>query len=859
MLSDKEQKKEFKIKASQNPDKYYPTKKLESEGFKRKKCSCGTYFWTVNEGQVKCGDPSCSGGFNVVENNPSKVSLTYEGVWNKIVEMLEPRGYKKVDRYPVIARWNPTTEYTMASIAAFQPYVITGEVEPPAKKLVIPQFCLRFGDIDNVGITGSHCTGFVMIGQHAFLTPDEWDQEQLFTDIYEFLTLGIGVVQEEITIHEDAWAGGGSFGPCLEFFSRGVELFNQVYTMFEQTPDGAEELKLKVLDMGLGMERIAWFSQAKPNMYEAIFPEVLAKMRERTKVEADFTLYNKFSQYSAYLNVDEVDDIDAAWQRVAKEMDVGVDELREKILPMAAIYSIAEHSRSLLVAIVDGGLPSNTGGGYNLRVIFRRALSFIDKFGWDLDLGEVCEWHGLELKSLFPELISGIENVKKILAFEKQKYEGTKENVKRVVKKIVGKEDEITVEKLLELYDSQGISPDLIKNEAESIGRRVHVPDNFYKLVSELHEKKVQVHATKKTTGIDLSGIPETECLYFDDYLMLETGAKVLKIDGKHVILDRTVVYPTSGGQLHDMGWIDGQKISDAFKDGHVVIHLLDDAPSFKEGDDVTVKIDAGWRKQLTIHHTATHVINAAARIVLGEHVNQAGAKKTFEKAHLDITHYDSLSKEQEEEIEDVANKIVKDGLELKKQFIPRDEAERRFGMGIYQGGAVPGKELRIVEIGDGLDTEACGGTHLNNTKEIGLIKIKRSTKIQDGIVRIEFTAGMAANKAVATEAAILQETAGILGVEPGQVPTRAEELFSKWKKLKKTLKKKRDLPAELLSLTRLVDFDGDALAETASIFKTQPEHVPKNARKFMDGYQKLVEEAQRFLAEREKDGTGDE
>ncbi len=847
MLTDKQQKKEFKKVASADPDKYYPTRKLKAEGFARKQCTkCGMYFWTVVKSRTVCGDPACSGGFDVVTNNPAKVSLTYEGVWNKIVEMLEPRGYKKVNRYPVVARWNPTMTYTIASIAAFQPYVITGEVEPPAKKLIIPQFCLRFGDIDNVGITGSHCTGFVMIGQHAFVSREEWNQEQFFTDIYEFLTIGIGLEKKEITIHEDAWAGGGSFGPCMEFFSRGVELFNQVYTMFEQTPEGNKELRLKVLDMGLGMERIAWFSQAKPNMYEATFPAVLEKIREITKVEPDFELYKKFSRYSAYLNVDEVDNIEDAWNRVAQEMKVDIKLLREKIMPMAAIYSIAEHARALLVAINDGGLPSNTGGGYNLRVILRRALSFIDQYGWNLDLGEIAGWHAEELKTLFPELLLNLDNVKKILEFEKNKFGETKENVKRILERIVKENQEITLDRLLELYDSQGIAPDLVKREAEKVGRKVEVPDDFYKRVGELHEKLEQIHATKRQVNIDLAGVPDTEALYFDDYTKLDTKAKVVKIHGKYVVLDKTVAYPTSGGQLHDIGTINGQNFVDAFKDGGIIVHVLDSEPKFKVGDVIAIKVDKAWRDQLTQHHTATHVVNAAARNVLGSHINQAGAKKTLEKAHLDITHYDSLTKDEEKAIEKEANRIVKENIPLKASFLPRSQAEQQYGMAIYQGGAVPGKKIRIVAIGDRLDVEACGGTHLHATGEIGTIKIIKSSKIQDGIVRIEFTAGSAANATAKQEGNLLDETAKILGVKPLQVPARGNEIFSKWKKLKKIVGTDKEIPEDILVLTDTTESKGDALAEIAEIYKTQPEHVPKNAEKFLKQYNELVEQARK-------------
>ncbi|MHA2288077.1 MAG: alanine--tRNA ligase-related protein, partial [Promethearchaeota archaeon] len=501
--NDKELKKFFKTIASKNPDEYFPTKELRQLGYMRKHCDCcGNYFWTVLKERTVCGEPVCSGGFQVTANNPAKVKLSFVGVWEKIVEILEPRGYLPIKRYPCVARWNPTSEFTIASISAFQPYVITGEVEPPAKKIIIPQFCLRFNDIENVGLTGSHNTGFVMVGQHVFVSPEEWNQGELFLDIHAFIHEGVGLAKEEITIHEDSWTGGGSFGCSLEFFSRGVELFNQVYTMFEQTPNGPQELKLKVLDMGLGQERVAWFSQGTPNMYEAIFPYVLTKLRETTKIEINFDLYDEFSQYSAYLNMDEVDDMDAAWKRVSEELKMEREELQEKILPMTAIYSIADHARTLLFAINDGKLPSNVGGGYNLRVILRRALGFIDKFEWNIDISDVCRWHAEELKDIFPEVSKRLDDVKKILTVEKEKYYVTKRKASKILEKLLVKGD-ISTEKLIEIYDSRGINPEMVKETAKKFGRTVKIPDNFYSLVVERHEKGEQLNAIQEEIKIE--------------------------------------------------------------------------------------------------------------------------------------------------------------------------------------------------------------------------------------------------------------------------------------------------------------------------------------------------------------------
>ncbi len=830
--TDKELKKIFKTIASKKPDEFFPTQELRNLGYIRKHCECCSgYFWTTIKDRKVCGDAACSGGFKVA-GKPLMHKLSYIDVWNKIVEILEPRGYKPIKRYPCVARWNPTSEFTIASISAFQPYVISGEVEPPAKKLIIPQFCLRFNDIENVGITGSHNTGFVMIGQHFFGTPQEWNQGQFFMDIHDFITIGVGLSKEEITIHEDSWAGGGSFGCSLEFFSRGVELFNQVYTMFEQSPDGPRELNLKVLDMGLGQERVAWFSQGTPNIYEAIFPYVLLKLREITKINLDFDLYDKFSKYSAYLNIDEVDDMDAAWERVANDLEISVKELREKIMPMTAIYSIADHARSLLFAINDGKLPSNVGGGYNLRVIFRRAISFIDKFNWDINIADVCKWHAEELKELFPEVSEHLDEIREILNVEKDKYYKTKRKASKILEKLLS-EGDISTATLIEIYDSRGINPEMVKETAKKFGKTIKIPDNFYSLVVERHEKVEQIHATEKEIELDLNGIPETESLYYYDYTNTSNNAKVLKIIDNMVILDQSVAYPTSGGQLHDVGTINGQKFDNVFKQSSYIVHVLSEKPSFKEGDTVKIEVDKEWRTQLSQHHTATHIVNAAARHILGDHINQAGAKKTLKRSHLDITHFAKVPYDKLKEIEKEANEIVNRAIDLKLSFMLRSDAEQKYGMTIYQGGAVPGKSLRLVEV-PGVDVEACGGTHLNNTSETGRIKITKSQKIQDGIVRLTFTAGNATKELEQEETLILNQLESLFKISRAKIVGRVAELLNKWKNINKALQTGKVKKIDM-SLDSNNTFEGDILTELAQILNTKKEDIPLKVNKLFN------------------------
>ena len=827
MASDKEIKKKLKIEASHNPDKYYATKVLKDKGFIRKQCQCGINFWTVNKDQEHCGDSACAGGFRFFTENPAKSTLSYIEVWEKFSEMFRNLGYTPIKRYPVVARWNATMDFTIASIAAFQPYVISGEVEPPAEKLVIPQFCLRFPDIDNVGITGSHMTGFIMIGQHMFVPADKWNQDQAFSDILKWLTKGLSLPLSEITFHEDAWAGGGNSGPCMEFFSRGVEIGNQVYMMYEQKNGERKELKLKVLDMGMGHERNAWFSQGTNTIYEATFPEVIKNLLSKTGISYDDEFMKKYAPYAGILNLDEVDDIDKAWQIVADKVGTDVKTLKEKIEPMTGIFSIAEHARSLLFALNDGALPSNVGGGYNLRVLIRRALSFIDKFRWDIQLAEVCRWHAESLKPLFPELMENLKEIEKILEVERSKYEATKQKIETIVSRLLEKDVMIDEDKLIELYDSEGINPGLIAEEAKKLGKKIEIPDNFFGKVAERHEKKEQEHATIKEDNLDLKEIEETEAMYYKDYDTTEFTAKVLKIIEKNIILDKTLFYPTSGGQMHDKGTINGLEVVDVFKQGAVIVHVIKEDALFKEGEEIEGILDFDRRKQLAQHHSAAHIVNAAAKRVLGNHINQAGAKKTEEKAHLDITHYQSITQDEQQAIEDQTNKIVEEKLPIYKTFMPRRKAEDKYGMRLYQGGAVPGKEIRVVEIPE-VDVEACGGTHLNNTSEVGTIRIIKTTKVQDGIVRIVFTAGKATENLSSQEGEVLDKVAKLLNCDADQVPARVEELFSLWKKI---VKKKKDIEFMLESKER---FEGDALVKSCEMLKTQPEHLINTIKRFL-------------------------
>jgi alanyl-tRNA synthetase/ribosomal protein S27AE len=231
-------KQQIQNEASDTPDKFFATDTIRDEGFHRGQCSnCGIMFWSTDDDREVCGEPDCSGGYTFIGDAPTDKTWDVVEAWEQFSEFMDDRGYTPVDRYPLAARWRNDTEVVRASIYDFQPFVVSGEVEPPANPLVVPQFCFRSNDIDNVGITGRHYTGFIMVGQHAFTAPDDYDQDTYFKDMLDWIIDGMGIPKDEIVLHEDSWGGGGNLGACMEFFVRGLELFNQVYMFYEVDPD----------------------------------------------------------------------------------------------------------------------------------------------------------------------------------------------------------------------------------------------------------------------------------------------------------------------------------------------------------------------------------------------------------------------------------------------------------------------------------------------------------------------------------------------------------------------------------------------------------------------------------------------
>ena len=353
---------------------------------------------------------------------------------------------------------------------------------------------------------------------------------------------------------------------------------------------------------------------------------------------------------------------------------------------------------------------------------------------------------------------------------------------------------------LIDLYDAHGIPPETVVEMAGD-DFTVNVPDNFFTQVAGAHEKDTT--NKKSTFKVDF---PETELLFYKDFYQKDFEAEVLGLvekDGEPcLIFDKTVFYPEGGGQPSDIGEvsIDGKsfKMTYAEKVDNVVLHHVDGDIN----DDAVGKIVGGrldWKRRITLarHHTGTHLVIAAARKVLGQHIWQAGSQNGLTRARIDLSHYKRITQEELNEIEKLANEFVMENIDLDIQFHTRDEAQELYGFVLYQGGIVPGKMIRVVKI-PGVDVQACAGTHVLRTGVVGPIKINKTERVQDGVERIDFSAGLAAIDSMQHDGEILRESSSIFKVDNDQLPKTCDRFFSEWKAQKNEIDK---LKSEIASL----------------------------------------------------------
>jgi alanyl-tRNA synthetase len=442
-------------------------------------------------------------------------------------------------------------------------------------------------------------------------------------------------------------------------------------------------------------------------------------------------------------------------------------------------------------------LPSNAGGGYNLRLLLRRVFGFNSQFTFNLDYGKIIEDHADMLFDLDNSLKESIETTIDVIREDEKKYQKLQETGKQkmssVVERLKQSQKPLEKKELVTLYESHGIPFELAVDSAKKAGVEVDDTIDFYGEIETKNEKK------KKEDpfvfwNVEKSGakpVPPTRTLYYDKLYEDEFEAEVLQVnsstapDKTFVVLDQTLFYPEGGGQSYDTGKLNGVQVTNVFKVQNWILHEVENGSSFSEGQRVKGFISRERRNNLMRNHTATHLLNAMCRKILGNHIWQAGAQKDWNKAHLDVTHYRKITSGQAEEIEKLVNEHIQKMIPVHKHVLDRGEAEQKYGFRIYQGGFVPGKELRVIEI-EGIDVQACGGTHINNTGEIGFFKILKIESVQDGIERIVFATGIPALKVIQEKEKVLKKVSADLNVPEHDLVVGTKKILENYKKARK-------------------------------------------------------------------------
>lgn len=785
----------------------YRLKFFLENGFKRKRCEvCGTFFWTLDEDRNNCGDAPCQ-SYTFIGRRGFKRAYSVREMRDEFLKFFEENGHQVLKPYPVVAKWRDDIYLTIASIAVFQPFVTSGLVPAPANPLVLSQPCIRLVDIDNVGLTaGRHLTIFEMGGAHAFNYPDKyvyWKDETV-RFCHEFLCEKLGLKPELVTYKEDFWEGGGNAGPDVEACAEGLELATLVFMCYKVQNGYYQELPLKIVDTGYGIERFAWFSTGQPSAFHAIYGPLLDDYLSIAGLKGvDERILAKAAQESASMQVGKDATIRELRVKVATKLGMDPQELDRILTPVEYVYALLDHTKCLAFMLADGIVPSNTGEGYLARLVLRRALKLTHLLKLEKPLSDLVDRQIAFWSNSFPRLKERRSKILEMVSSEEAKYRATLSRGKPVVLKYFEKAGgKLNLDDLIKIYDSHGIPPEVVKEVAQEAGFSVPVPDNFYMLVAKLHEKPAtHVEEEKPLLTEEAKNLPPTKPLYYEDPYLFSFSAKVLKSVNNVVVLDQTAFYPEGGGQPADKGYLEvnGSRVNvlDVQKVGEVIVHVLE--KPLPEGVMVRGAVNPEVRLSYMRHHTATHIVLGAAREVLGDHVWQAGAQKGLESSRLDITHHKRISPEEIRQIELLANDVVMKGLPVKAEFMNREDAEKLYGFTLYQGGVVPGRKIRVVNIGD-WNVQACGGTHTTNTSEVGAIKIIGVDRIQDGVERLEYAAGLPAIKYFQELEDQVKAVAETLGVPRDRVVEASKKLKEELKELRKRVETLQKRFAELVA-----------------------------------------------------------
>ena len=749
------------------------------------------------------------------------------------LKFFESKGHLRLPSFSLIPQNDASLLLINSGMAPMKPW-FTGEEEPPRHRVCTCQKCIRTGDIENIGKTARHGTYFEMLGNFSFgdyfkkeaipyawefLTSPEWvglDLNRLYPSVFagnettpaddEAFRIWheeIGIPTERIFKFGKAdnfWEhGSGPCGPCSEiYYDRGeaygcgkpgctvgcdcdryIEVWNVVFSQFDNDGEGHyEELKQKNIDTGMGLERLACVCQGVASLFD---------------VDTVMNITNKVSE------------ITHAHYGESKDKDV-------------SLRVITDHIRSATFMICDGVLPSNEGRGYVLRRLLRRAARHGKLLGVNEPfLYTVCDTVIHENEGHYPELRERQDYITKVIRVEEENFAKTIDGGLKIFADMLKGHQEkgektFSGADAFKLYDTYGFPVDLTLEMVEEQGMALD-EEEFHK---QMEEQRQRARKAREALGdLGWAGVefgkevPATEFVGYTENAVMDAKVVAIVAEGQQVeeivsgveaivVLDRTPFYAEMGGQVADHGNItdvDDEhemyfKVTDVQKNkgGKYMHYGKMHEGTLKVGDAVCASIDLERRHAIMRAHSATHLLDAALRKVLGDHVHQSGSLVEPDRLRFDFTHFNAMTPEELGRVSAMVNDMVLSGSDVNVEELPIEEAKKKGAIALF--GEKYGDTVRVVSMGGGFSVEFCGGTHLDNTAKVGVFHITSEFSVAAGVRRVEATTGRVSLETMNRNQELIFRAAAALKAKPGELQEKAEAAMAEMKALRQRVDK---------------------------------------------------------------------
>ena len=766
------------------------------------------------------------------------MSKTTAELRQAFLDFFAERGHQKVTSSSLVPANDPTLLFTNAGMNQFKD-VFLGSESRSYSKATSSQRCVRAGgkhnDLENVGYTARHHTFFEMLGNFSFgdyfktdAIQYAWDfltkelklpEEKLIVTVYHEDDEAFDIWRNQIGLTEDKiiristsdnfWSMGdtGPCGPCSEIFydhgahiwggrpgtpeedgDRFIEIWNLVFMQYNRQSDGSmQPLPKPSIDTGMGLERISAILQ------------------------------NVHSNY-------EIDIFQNLIESTAKI--VGTADTQDKSLRV-----IADHIRSCSFLICDGVIPSNEGRGYVLRRIIRRAVRHGNKLGAkDVFFYRLVTALETQMADAYPELSNNREMIERVLKTEEEQFTRTLERGMNILNEALSEltSDVVPGELVFKLYDTYGFPADLTNDVAREKDLRIN-EEGFQAAMAAQRKRAQQASQFDTDYNEQLQSSSLSEFTGYDDVASQATvielfskGQEVKQLaKGEEgvVILDQSPFYAESGGQAGDSGELileNGSfSVKDTVKLGNAIAHKGVANVDFKVGDTLKAEINVERRAAIKLNHSATHLMHAALKQVLGGHVNQKGSLVSDDRFRFDFSHFEAVTPLQIQEVESLVNQQIRANHSLETQLMNLDEAKAAGAMALF--GEKYAEDVRVVSMGD-FSMELCGGTHVNRTGDIGFFKIVSEGGIAAGVRRIEAVTGEVALQVVQSQSQQMGQMAGLLKTDPQGLLARMQTMMDQQKLVEKELEKlKQQLASNASSdvLSKVFEINGVKVLST--------------------------------------------